>query len=124
MLEPPRRHPNILEPFLAESPDGNRQPILVVPNYSFANQETYVWWRGGTRWHRGTTFHALAHFDNSTWNPANPDPSRSVVSGPAIADERMAVALVWTTAVETLELTVDATTGVASGVPSASKTAK
>lgn len=96
---------------VAELPDGVRQPALLVPTFQFGRQETYVWWRGGTRWPRGTRLYATAHFDNSAWNIANPDPAARVRSGPLLSDERFRLALTWAPATEGPEILVDPGSG-------------
>jgi hypothetical protein len=59
-----------------------------VPGYDFAWQSVYRFAR--TR-HipKGTRIDCLAHFDNSSKNPSNPDPSRKVVWGEQTFEEIM-----------------------------------
>src|SRR5690606_5766009 len=57
-----------------EHASGDRNNVLVVPSYDFGGQEIYLWPRGAPLFASGTKLHALAHFDNSSWNPLNPDP--------------------------------------------------
>ena len=60
---------------------------------------------------------ALAHYDNSTWNPFNPDATQTVRFGQETTDEMMYLFLFWVARDERLALDVDATNGraVASG---------
>jgi mono/diheme cytochrome c family protein len=96
---------------VAVAPDGVRQPVLSIPAYSFAQQETYTWFGESMRWPRGTEFLAVAHFDNSPWNGANPDPTRPVQAGVALTDEVLNVALTWVPTKESLALRVDSRSG-------------
>jgi hypothetical protein len=96
---------------VAEQPDGARRNLLCVPNFNFGMQESYVWPRSAMVLAKGTTMHVLAHFDNSSWNPANPDPKREVPCGPAITDECLQVSLVWHARDEQLGIRVDPSTG-------------
>lgn len=105
-----------------EPPFGERQAVLTVPTYSFSDQEPYVWLRSAVRWPKGTQFVAVAHYDNSPWNPANPDPDRWVTAGPQSTDECLRVVLTWVSAAETIDVRVESKTGMAaqpgaSGVP-------
>jgi hypothetical protein len=95
----------------AEAPDGSVEPLLLVPNYNFDWQQSYRWARGQQRFAAGTTLRALAHFDNSSWNPFNPDPERIVRFGLQTDDEMMYAFPFWVDANEQLGLDVDPTTG-------------
>ena len=66
--------------FELEHPDGSRETILSVPNYDFNWQRGYDFVEpreiaAGTRLIHRTVY------DNSTRNPGNPDPTRTVVWG-------------------------------------------
>ncbi|MGE4104259.1 MAG: redoxin domain-containing protein [Pirellulales bacterium] len=58
-------------------PNGRREILLDVPEYDFNWQRSYVL-AEPRRLPRGTTIHCVAHFDNSTDNPSNPDPTATV----------------------------------------------
>lgn len=75
--------------FKAVYPDGRDEILLRVPNYSFDWQQSYRWAPGTKRFPAGTRVEVLAHFDNSTFNPFNPDPSRAVRFGQQTFDEMM-----------------------------------
>ncbi|MFG0319014.1 MAG: alkyl hydroperoxide reductase, partial [Planctomycetota bacterium JB042] len=67
--------------FLAHRPDGEVETLLVVPNYSFDWQMSYQYGPEGKRFPAGTTIEVIAHFDNSSFNPFNPDPDAAVRFG-------------------------------------------
>ncbi len=96
---------------VAEGPDGGRQTLLVVPNYNFDWQQSYRWAPQQRRFAKGTRLHALAHYDNSVWNPFNPDPEATVKFGLQTADEMMYAFLFWTKEHENLGLHVDPKNG-------------
>ena len=61
-------------------PDGREEILLDVPRYDFNWQNRYEL-AEPKRLPAGTTLRCVAHFDNSTGNPANPDPSALVKAG-------------------------------------------
>jgi hypothetical protein len=72
--------------FSAIFPDGRRETLMNVPNYNFAWQPTYrlsrpIFLPAGTRVVND------AIFDNSQYNPGNPDPSATVTGGLQSWDE-------------------------------------
>jgi Redoxin len=109
---------------VAQSAGAEPETLLTVPAYDYRAQETY-WWRTGTRsFAAGTELRALAHFDNSGWNPANPDPSRAVRCGSELGDEQLRVVLLWSARDAQLAIAVDPATGVRAApapAPAASK---
>jgi mono/diheme cytochrome c family protein len=74
--------------YLLMMPDGTSRPLLNVPHYDFAWQNTY---RLETPMFvpRGAKMVGLATFDNTSGNPANPDPNRTVYFGEQTTDEMM-----------------------------------
>ena len=96
---------------VAEAPDGSRETLLVVPNYNFDWQQSYRWAAGERRFARGTRIQALAHYDNSRWNPFNPDPGQTVKFGLETTDEMMYLFLFWVAREQALGLAVDPRTG-------------
>jgi len=96
---------------VAESPDGARERLLVVPNYNFDWQQSYRWGAEGKAFAKGTKIRALAHFDNSAWNPFNPNPQAAVRFGQQTTDEMMYAFLFWTRRGEALGVEVDPATG-------------
>jgi len=69
-------------------PDGKRETVLWVPRYDFGWQTTYEL-SEPKRIPRGTKMYCVAHFDNSTDNYANPDPSKEVSWGEQTWEEMM-----------------------------------
>jgi thiol-disulfide isomerase/thioredoxin/mono/diheme cytochrome c family protein len=74
--------------YTATFPDGRREILLSVPGYDFAWQSVYRLARPRPM-PKGTRIDCLAHFDNSSRNPSNPDPSRKVVWGEQTFEEMM-----------------------------------
>ena len=69
-------------------PDGRKETLLSVPHYSFEWQLSY-YLAEPKNLPKGTTIEAMAHFDNSANNPANPDPTKEVHFGEQSWDEMM-----------------------------------
>jgi peroxiredoxin len=69
-------------------PGGKRQTLLVVPRYDFNWQASYRLDKP-LRLPAGTRIECTAHFDNSSDNPNNPDPERSVLWGDQTWEEMM-----------------------------------
>jgi peroxiredoxin len=72
--------------FTVEYPDGTTKDLLSVPAYSYAWQPTYQL-SEPTLLPAGTTAHVTGTFDNSEFNPANPDPSKRLSFGLQSWDE-------------------------------------
>ena len=70
----------------AELPDGSITELLSVPNYSYAWQPTYAL-EEPVNLPAGTMVHVTGTFDNSEYNPANPDPSKELTFGLQSWDE-------------------------------------
>jgi hypothetical protein len=76
--------------FLYEAiyPDGKKETLLSIPHYNFN-------WQAGYRLAeplnlpRGMKVHMVAHFDNSSKNPNNPDPTKTVTWGDQTWEEMM-----------------------------------
>jgi mono/diheme cytochrome c family protein len=96
---------------VAKTPDGAEQTLLQVPNYNFDWQQSYRWAKGAMTFPRGTRIEALAHFDNSRWNPFNPDPTATVRFGQETTDEMMYLFLFWYAQREQLGLSIDPANG-------------
>jgi len=69
-------------------PDGKRETLLWVPKFSFNWQAVY-WLKRPVNIPKGTKLIVTAHFDNSTKNKYNPDPSKDVRWGDPTYDEMM-----------------------------------
>ena len=59
--------------YVAHYPDGRSETLLSVPKYDFNWQHTYELAEPKLL-PKGTKLEVIAHFDNSTDNPFNPDP--------------------------------------------------
>jgi thiol-disulfide isomerase/thioredoxin/mono/diheme cytochrome c family protein len=97
--------------FTAHLPSGKSDTLLVVPNYNFSWQIPYRWEPGKMRLPKGTRLECVAHYDNSAFNPYNPDPLATVRHGPQTHHEMMFGFFFYTNAAEQLGLHVDARTG-------------
>ncbi len=98
--------------FTATYPDGRKETLLVVANYSFDWQLPYMW-KVPKVLPAGTVVECVAHFDNSPFNPYNPDPTKRVKFGPQTFHEMMYGFLFFIEDLEDLELKVDPKTGQA-----------
>ena len=74
--------------YTATYPDGREEVLLDVPNYDFNWQNSYEFTEPKPM-PAGTRIHCVAHFDNSSKNWANPDPSATVRWGDQTWDEMM-----------------------------------
>jgi hypothetical protein len=98
--------------FTAHLPDKKSETLLVIPNYSFSWQLPYRWEPGKMRLPKGTKLECVAHFDNSPFNPYNPDPKATVRHGPQTHHEMMFGFFFYTDANEQLGISVDTKTGI------------
>lgn len=99
--------------FVAHYPDGKAETLLVVPNYSFSWQVPYRWEAGKKHFPKGTRLECVAHYDNSAFNPYNPDPAATVRFGQQTRDEMMNGFFFYTEDAENLSLIIDPKTGQA-----------
>jgi hypothetical protein len=74
--------------YVAEFPDGKKEVLLDVPKWDFEWQVEYVLAKPRLL-PQGTLLRAIATYDNSQDNPANPDPSKRVFFGLQSTDEMM-----------------------------------
>lgn len=72
--------------FTAELPDGSTKVLMNVPDYSYNWQPTFAL-EEPIRLPAGTKVHVVGAFDNSKYNPANPDPSKELTFGLQTWDE-------------------------------------
>jgi hypothetical protein len=70
------------------SPDGESRVVLDVPRYDFNWQLSYQL-AEPLRLEKGSRLRATAWFDNSSGNPANPDPAKNVRWGNQTFEEMM-----------------------------------
>ncbi len=74
--------------YIAHYPDGRSETLLSVPNYDFNWQHTYLLAEPKLL-PAGTKVEVIAHFDNSTANRFNPDPTATVRWGDQTWEEMM-----------------------------------
>lgn len=101
--------------FKAHYPDVKSETLLVVPNYNFDWQMAYRWAPGAKRLPAGTRLEAIAHYDNSAFNPFNPDPKATVRDGQQTFQEMMNGFVFFVNAEEKLGLEIDGKTGRVKG---------
>jgi hypothetical protein len=75
-------------------PDGKSETILSVPKYDFNWQTDYVF-AEPLKLPKGTKFRAVAHYDNSAANKANPDAKAEVWWGDQTWEEMMFTSFVY-----------------------------
>jgi hypothetical protein len=97
--------------FLAHAPGAEPQRLLTIPAYSFDWQLVYHYAPGQLRLPKGTRIEHVGHFDNSAWNPYNPDPSATVPDGPQTHEEMFIGFFFYTRDDERLAVRVDPRTG-------------
>jgi len=74
--------------YIATYPDGRVETLLNVPKYDFNWQLTYELAEPKVL-PKGTRIDVIAHFDNSTGNLYNPDPTATVRWGDQTWEEMM-----------------------------------
>jgi thiol-disulfide isomerase/thioredoxin len=97
--------------FTAALPDGKRETLLIIPNYNFSWQIPYRYEPGKKQLPKGTRLECVAHYDNSAFNPYNPNSQATVRVGPQTHHEMMYGFFFYTDANERLGLSVDPKTG-------------
>lgn len=75
--------------YVATYPDGTEEILLDVPRYDFNWQTHYKYPAGGKKIPAGTEIELTMAWDNSADNPANPDPTKTVVYGGPTTSEMM-----------------------------------
>lgn len=73
--------------FYARLPDKSRKTLLQIPTYNFDWQLGYEIAPDLVKLPAGTRIESTVHFDNSKFNPYNPDPTRTVPWGMQTFDE-------------------------------------
>lgn len=97
--------------FVAHLPGGVSETLLSIPNFSFDWQLAYYVEPGTMKLPKGARLEAIAYYDNSAFNPYNPDPTATVRYGPQTVDEMMNGFIFYTRDDERLDLRVDPETG-------------
>ena len=67
--------------YIARYPNGQSETLLSIPNYSFDWQMAYRLGPEKRIVPPGTVIETISHYDNSPWNPFNPDPTKTVREG-------------------------------------------
>ncbi|MFO0902080.1 MAG: redoxin family protein [Pirellulales bacterium] len=106
--------------FAAHRPEQTPETLLSIPNYHYDWQQNYRWKTGAARFPRGTRIEVTAHYDNSAFNPFNPDATVEVPVGPQTIHEMMFGFFFYTDDGEQLNIEIDPRTG---GVAPASQSA-
>lgn len=110
--------------FNAIFPDGKKETLLQIPNYNFEWQIGYVAPQPPheKKLPAGTELEAIAHFDNSKFNPFNPDPNYTVPYGDQSYDEMFNGFVFYVYDEDQLNLKIDPKTGhvIKDGAPEAS----
>lgn len=105
--------------FFANTPDGQRERLLVIPNYSFDWQLAYRL-HEPRRFPKGTVIECISHYDNSPFNPYNPDPTATVREGDQTVEEMLNGVMFFVDEDQQLNLRVDPATGAPlEGAPAA-----
>jgi mono/diheme cytochrome c family protein/peroxiredoxin len=97
--------------FIAHTPDGKTERLLTVANYNFEWQIPYRWEPGKKILSKGTKIECVALYDNSPFNPYNPDPKKLVKDGPQTYQEMMNGFMFYVDSNEKLNLEIDGKTG-------------
>lgn len=97
--------------FYAQQPSKEQEQLLMIPNYSFDWQMAYEWANGTVKFPQGTKFDCVAHYDNSSFNPYNPNPKKTVREGQQTYDEMMNGFFFYVKEHEKLGLPLDGATG-------------
>jgi peroxiredoxin len=103
--------------FTAAGPDGKTENLLTIPNYNFEWQIPYRWEPGKKVLPKGTKLVCEALYDNSAFNPYNPDPKKVVKDGPQTYHEMLNGFLFYVEKDEKLGLDIDPKTGRAKAKP-------
>jgi len=99
--------------FFTEPPGGLRKTLLMIPAFNFDWQLGYECAPGTVRLPAGSVLGAVAHYDNSAFNPYNPDPARTVPYGDQTYDEMFNGYVFFTVDAERLDVRVDPRSGTA-----------
>ncbi len=97
--------------FFATKPGQQQETLLMIPNYSFDWQMPYVWASGATKFPAGTKLDCIAHYDNSAFNPYNPNPQATVREGQQTHEEMMNGFFFYISEKENLGIKLEGATG-------------
>jgi len=99
--------------FFAHRPGAKSEKLLVIPNFNFGWQHGYQWDADKFHFPKGTRLEVVARYDNSRFNPFNPDSTATVKEGPQSFDEMINGFVFYVHEHENLQLTIDPQTGTA-----------
>jgi thiol-disulfide isomerase/thioredoxin len=99
--------------FVATKPGQGPETLLMVPNYSFDWQMPYRWAENSFKLPAGTRLDCIAHFDNSDFNPYNPNPKATVREGQQTHEEMMNGFFFYVAEKERLGIQLEGATGQA-----------
>jgi hypothetical protein len=97
--------------FTAQAPGEAARTLLLVASYDFNWQQSYRWFPQAERFAKGTRIECLAHYDNSCFNPFNPDPAATVTFGLQTTSEMNYGFFFYVDANERLDLAIDPKSG-------------
>lgn len=97
--------------FFADYPDGHSETLLTIPNYNFDWQLAYQYAPGAKRFPKGTKIRTVSHYDNSAFNPYNPDPTVEVPYGDQTIHEMNDGYVFYLDEEENMNLKIDDKTG-------------
>lgn len=97
--------------YRAYPPGADPVTLLMIPNYSFDWQMPYHLSYGEVKFPAGTKYECVSHFDNTPFNPFNPDPTATVREGQQTFQEMMYGYIFYTKDKEHLDLAIDAHNG-------------
>jgi hypothetical protein len=97
--------------FIAEQQGQPAETLLQIPNYNFDWQLGYELAPGKKVFPKGTKIRAVAHYDNSPFNPYNPDSNDTVEYGPQTIHEMFNGFAFYVDQDETLSIQVDPANG-------------
>jgi len=99
--------------FTATEPNKDPETLLQIPNYSFDWQIAYAWSPGTKKFPAGTKLDCLAHYDNSPFNPYNPNPDTTIREGQQTYEEMMNGFFFYVLEKENLGIKIEGETGQA-----------
>lgn len=97
--------------YFADQEGQPTETLLQIPNYNFEWQLGYEVAAGKKNFPKGTRIRAVAHYDNSPFNPYNPDPADTVEYGPQTIHEMFNGFAFYVDNDESLSVKVDPATG-------------
>ena len=97
--------------FFADQEGQPLETLLQIPNFNFEWQLGYELAPGKKVFPKGTKIRAVGHYDNSPFNPYNPDPAKAIVYGQQTVDEMFNGFVFYVDNDEQLSLRVDPSNG-------------